>query len=173
MWEGLLNSIRQMGVFMICAQALIYFKPKGSYEKYLKLLVSAMILVQLLSPVAALLSGKEGQSLEERIGFYSNSFEQGMGEAALEEYRVEQIRQQLLTTQIRAQMEALEGQLQQQDSQAAAGQGIQEETAGEIHIQIDPVTIKVPQDGQQDMGQREDEHGGEDQEWDGEVAEEG
>lgn len=199
MWEGLLNGIRQMGVFMICAQALIYFKPKGSYEKYLKLLVSAMILVQLLSPVAALLSGKEGQSLEERIGYYSNSFEQGLGEAALLEYQMEQIRQQLLTTQIRAQMEAWDWQPMQQDNQTAeqdsqtmgqesqtaeqdsqmAGQESQmtgqdsQEAAGEIRIQIDPVTIGVPQDGQQDMGQREDEHGREDQERDGEMAEEG
>ena len=192
MWEGLLNGIRQMGVFMICAQALIYFKPKGSYEKYLKLLVSAMILVQLLSPVAALLSGKEGQSLEERIWYYSNSFEQGLGEAALLEYQMEQIRQQLLTTQIRAQMEAWDWQPMQQDNQTAgqdsrttgqesqmaeqdsqtAGQNSREE-AGEIRIQIAPVTIGVPQDGQQDMGQREDEHGREDQERDGEMAEEG
>ena len=192
MWEGLLNGIRQMGVFMICAQALIYFKPKGSYEKYLKLLVSAMILVQLLSPVAALLSGKEGQSLEERIGYYSNSFEQGLGEAALLEYQMEQIRQQLLTTQIRAQMEAWDWQPMQQDNQTAgqdsqtagqdnqtAGQNNQtvgqnsREEAGEIRIQIAPVTIGVPQDGQQDMGQREDEHGREDQERNGEMAEEG
>jgi len=175
MWEGLLNSIRQMGIFMICAQALIYFKPKGSYEKYLKLLVSAMILVQLLSPVAALLSGKEGQSLEERIGFYGNSFEQGMGEAVFQEYRVEQIRQQLLTTQVRARMEAWDWpSRQQEDGQdmSVTGQDILEE-AGEIHIQIDPVTIGTPQRGQQDMGQMEDGHGGKDQEWNGEMAEEG
>ena len=173
MWEGLLNSIRQMGVFMICAQALIYFKPKGSYEKYLKLLVSAMILVQLLSPVVAFLSGKEGQSLEERIAFYSSSFEQGMGEAALQEYRVEQIRQQLLTTQIREQMETWDWQAQpQQEASQAVGQKVREET-GEIRIQIAPVTIEAPQGGQQDMGQMEDGHGGEDQEWDGEMAEEG
>ena len=173
MWEGLLNSIRQMGVFMICAQALIYFKPKGSYEKYLKLLVSAMILVQLLSPVAALLAGKEGQSLEERIAFYGSSFEQGMGEAALQEYRVEQIRQQLLTTQIREQMETWDWQpqLQQEDSQTME-QDVREET-GEIRIQIDPVTIGPDQGVQQDMGQREDGHGGEDQGWNGEMAEEG
>lgn len=182
MWEGLIGGIRQMGVFMICAQALIYFKPKGSYEKYLKLLVSAMILVQLLSPMAALLSGKEGQSLEERIGFYSSYLEQGMGEAAFQEYRLEQIRQQLLTTQIRAQMEAWDWQPQQQDGQGTI-QDIQE-AAGEIRVQIDPVIVGTSQndgqqdmgqgeDGQQDMGQREDGHGGEDQERDGEVAEEG
>ena len=112
---------------------------------------------------------------------------------------MEQIRQQLLTTQIRAQMEAWDWQPMQQDNQTAgqdsqtAGQGSRttgqdnqtagqnnqtvgqnsREEAGEIRIQIAPVTIGVPQDGQQDMGQREDEHGREDQERDGEMAEEG
>ncbi|MCI9322935.1 MAG: hypothetical protein HFH81_06735 [Lachnospiraceae bacterium] len=149
MWEGLLNSIRQMGVFMICAQALLYFKPKGSYEKYMKLLVSAMILVQLLSPVAALLAGKGGASLEERIAYYTNSFEQGMGEGALEEYRMEQIRQHLLTSQISAQMEGLSTETDSTragQTETAPGQESGEEA--EIRIQIDPVTIGMPREGQ-------------------------
>lgn len=159
MWEGLLNSIRQMGVFMICAQALLYFKPKGSYEKYMKLLVSAMILVQLLSPMAALLAGKGGASLEERIAYYTNSFEQGMGEGALEEYRMEQIRQHLLTSQISTQMEEWDRQSRQEEglstesdstragqTETAPGQESGEE--GEIRIQIDPVTIGTSREGQ-------------------------
>lgn len=149
MWEGLLNSIRQMGVFMICAQALLYFKPKGSYEKYMKLLVSAMILVQLLSPVAALLAGKGGASLEERIAYYTNSFEQGMGEGALEEYRMEQIRQHLLTSQISAQMEGLSTETDSTragQTETAPGQESGEEA--EIRIQIDPVTIGTSREGQ-------------------------
>ncbi len=149
MWEGLLNSIRQMGVFMICAQALLYFKPKGSYEKYMKLLVSAMILVQLLSPVAALLAGKGGASLEERIAYYTNSFEQGMGEGALEEYRMEQIRQHLLTSQISAQMEGLSTETDSTragQTETAPGQESGEEA--EIRIQIDPVTIGMAREGQ-------------------------
>lgn len=149
MWEGLLNSIRQMGVFMICAQALLYFKPKGSYEKYMKLLVSAMILVQLLSPVAALLAGKGGASLEERIAYYTNSFEQGMGEGALEEYRMEQIRQHLLTSQISVQMEGLSTETDSTragQTETAPGQESGEEA--EIRIQIDPVTIGMPREGQ-------------------------
>lgn len=162
MWEALLGSIRQIGIFMICAQALIYFKPKGSYEKYLKLLVSTMILVQLLGPVQALFSDSGGQSLEERIAFYSSSFEQGLEEATLEEYQVEQIRQQLLTAQIKAQMEAwdigTESDLTETD---------------EIRIQIDPVTVGTPQSGLSDMEQGEEEHGGEDKEQNGKMAEEG
>lgn len=144
MLEGLLNSIRQIGVFMICAQALIHFKPKGSYEKYLKLLVSAMILVQLLSPIAALFTGKEGQSLEERIAAYSASYEQGLGEAALEEYRIEQLRKQLLA----AQLEQLDigvpengGAAEQAEEAAEDGEPEQPE---EIRIRVDPVNITVP-----------------------------
>lgn len=177
MWEALLGSIRQMGVFMICAQALIYFKPKGSYEKYLKLLVSAMILVQLLGPVQALLSGSGGQSLEERIAFYTSSFEQGLGEVAMEEYQVEQIRQQLLTAQIRGQMESWD--MGMESGWPDAGTGEQEfleqdfrEETGEVCIHIDPVIVGAPQSGTPDMGQGE-EHGGEDKKPDGQMAEEG
>lgn len=177
MWDGLLSSIRQMGVFMICAQALIHFKPKGSYEKYLKLLVSAMILVQLLSPIAALLSGKDGLSLEERISLYSDSFDRGMGEATMQEYRIEQLRQSLLE----AQLETLDIPPQEAEQETAAeGSAIREPRmeTGEIDIQIDPVVIESPQEGLQDMGWMEDEHGrenepgGEDEKPDGKMAEE-
>ncbi len=139
MLEGLLSSIRQIGIFMICAQALIHFKPKGSYEKYLKLLVSAMILVQLLSPVAALLTGRESREFQDRIAFYSESFEQGLGEAALEEYRVEQLRQRLLA----AQLEQLDLFSEEAEEPENGQEGTQRETE-EILIQIDPVEITVP-----------------------------
>lgn len=177
MWQGLLGSIRQMGVFMICAQALIHFKPKGSYEKYMKLLVSAMILVQILSPVAALLSGKEGQSLEERIAFYSASFEQGLGEAAVQEYQIEQLRQTLLEEQIKAQLEAADllpgGQEngRSADDGESPGQETSENTQ-EIRIQIEPVTIETLTVTQQETEQ-EGAHGGEDEETYGEMAPEG
>lgn len=177
MWQGLLGSIRQMGVFMICAQALIHFKPKGSYEKYMKLLVSAMILVQLLSPVAALLSGIDGQSLEERISFYSASFEQGLGEAAVQEYRVEQLRQILLGEQIRAQLEAADllpggqGEGRAADNGESPGQEPTGDTE-EIHIQIEPVTIGTLTGGQQEKEQ-EGAHGGETEEMGGKMAPEG
>lgn len=140
MLDALLGSIRQMSIFMICAQALIYFKPKGSYEKYLKLLVGAMVLVQLFGPVQALLSGG-GQSLEERIAFYSSSFEQGLGEAALEEYRMEQIRRQLLTSQIGAQMESWNMETENGGEEAGYAE---QDTAADVSIQIDPVIVEVP-----------------------------
>lgn len=56
------KGICQIGVFMICAQTFVHFCPKGAYEKYLKMLVSIMILVQILSPLSAILGGK-GQDI--------------------------------------------------------------------------------------------------------------
>lgn len=156
MWDALLGSIRQMGVFMICAQALIYFKPKGSYEKYLKLLVSAMILVQLLGPIQAFLAGGGGQSLEERIAFYSDSLEQSL-ETVPEEYRLEQIRRQLLTIQLEAWPE-----LGIADTSAdMSADFLTEDAPAESGVFIEPVapvTVEIPR-----LGEDGGEDGGEDQ----------
>ena len=46
-----LYEIRSMGVFLICAQMLIHFRPKGSYVKYLRLLVSLILLARFIEPV--------------------------------------------------------------------------------------------------------------------------
>lgn len=46
----LLQIIRQVGIFMICAQMILHFKPSESYGKYIKLLISIMVLVQLFFP---------------------------------------------------------------------------------------------------------------------------
>lgn len=58
--------IRQIGIFMICAQTILHFKPSAQYEKYLKLLISVMVLLQILFPVLRLVSsGSSEQFLEE------------------------------------------------------------------------------------------------------------
>ena len=56
--RSLIQYITGIGIFMICAQVLIHFRPDGSYEKYLKLLVSIMILIQLVSPILQLVRGE-------------------------------------------------------------------------------------------------------------------
>lgn len=78
MFENLMESVCRTGIFILCAQVLIHFRPKAVYEKYLKMLVGAMILVQLFAPVGRLLSGQDTwdwagsmakfqQELEERM----------------------------------------------------------------------------------------------------------
>ena len=69
--EELLSKIGQMAIFMICARTLLHFRAKESYEKYLKLLVSLMLLVLLVEPLMDFFGkGEEGEFLQ-RIQSYS------------------------------------------------------------------------------------------------------
>ena len=69
--EGLLSKIGQIAIFLICAKTLLHFRAKESYEKYLKLLVSLMLLVLLVEPLMEVLGkGKEGEFLQ-RIRLYN------------------------------------------------------------------------------------------------------
>ncbi|MCM1040027.1 MAG: stage III sporulation protein AF [Ruminococcus sp.] len=56
---ALVELIKQIGIFMVAAQAVIHFAPEAKYRKYIKLLVSIMILLQFLSPVYRIFTGLE------------------------------------------------------------------------------------------------------------------
>lgn len=76
----IVKSICQMGTFMICAQAIVHFRPKASYEKYLKMLMSAMILMQLLMAVGGFFSKDGGKKIAERAEWFAKSMEESMEE---------------------------------------------------------------------------------------------
>lgn len=67
MFDTWLESLKNMGIFVVFAQTLIHFKPKGAYEKYIRLLVSIMLLVQLLEPVSSILGILQKGELQKRI----------------------------------------------------------------------------------------------------------
>ena len=67
MFNEWLQSIKTMSIFLVCAQTLIHFKPKGAYEKYIRLLVSVMLLVQLLEPIGSLLGILRKGELQNRM----------------------------------------------------------------------------------------------------------
>ncbi|MCM1175079.1 MAG: stage III sporulation protein AF [Blautia sp.] len=49
--SALAGLIKRIGIFMIAAQAVIHFTPGQKYEKYVKLLVGMMILLQFAAPL--------------------------------------------------------------------------------------------------------------------------
>lgn len=76
------DLIGQIGVFMICAQAVVHFRPKEVYGKYLRLLLSVMVLIQIISPIYGLLAGGTGESLDENVRSFQQEMEEAMGDAA-------------------------------------------------------------------------------------------
>ena len=57
--QWLYRVVGQAGIFLICAQTIVHFRPKEAYEKYLKLLLSVMLLTQLLQPVLSVFDGSK------------------------------------------------------------------------------------------------------------------
>lgn len=79
--KAFFNAICQMGIFMVCAQAIVHFRPNGSYEKYLRMLVSVMILVQIFLPVTRLFSGGVQQNMDELVNRMQRQMEESMEQA--------------------------------------------------------------------------------------------
>lgn len=80
----LLGTIRQIGIFMICAQAVLHFKPAAKYEKYLKLLISVMVLVQLLNPLLRFFSSEGEAFFNWRIQEIGADMEKEMSQLQIE-----------------------------------------------------------------------------------------
>lgn len=57
--NALVELIKRIGIFMIAAQAVIHFTPGQKYEKYIKLIVGMMILLQFVMPLHSIISGEE------------------------------------------------------------------------------------------------------------------
>lgn len=55
----LVELIKRIGIFMIAAQTVIHFTPGQKYEKYIKLIVGMMILLQFVMPLRSIISGAE------------------------------------------------------------------------------------------------------------------
>lgn len=89
--ESLLSKMGQIAIFMICARTLLHFRAKESYEKYLKLLVSLMLLVLLVEPLMdAFGKGKDGEFLQ-RIQLYSYELQDILGNEELDNEEISEI----------------------------------------------------------------------------------
>ena len=73
--QWLYRVIGQAGIFLICAQTVVHFRPKESYDKYLKLLLSVMLLLQLLQPVLNAFGGGDGWNAQEQVAGFTEELQ--------------------------------------------------------------------------------------------------
>ncbi|MBQ9142457.1 MAG: hypothetical protein IJX63_11825 [Lachnospiraceae bacterium] len=93
--NALLVKIGQLAVFLICAQTLVHFRPKDSYEKYIKLLVSMMLLILLVEPVMDLLGKGDKGAFLDRIHVYEQELQDILISPQLETEQIEVILQNI------------------------------------------------------------------------------
>lgn len=133
----LLQTICRIGIFMICAQAVVHFRPRETYEKYLKLLVSVMVLIQLFLPLGSFLLGGGMEQTLEGLELFRAQLEQEMETAAREAEAAEQLLEQMTLEEIRKEMEEQNSMAESQDEQEPFVEEIPEVTVtvGPIEIQ--------------------------------------
>lgn len=119
--QGLFQTICRIGIFMICAQAAVHFRPRESYEKYLKLLVSAMVLIQLFLPVGRFLSHMGGGEEEVLPQAFLEGLEEEMWAAESRAREADALLEQMTLEEVRRRVE--EAQRLQREAELETGTG--------------------------------------------------
>lgn len=156
MLSGLFRAICQVGIFMICAQTIVHFKPNGSYGKYLKMLVSVMLLIQIFLPIARIFSGDAGLNIEARVKWFEQNLEEVTKQAVNRAFQSENMLERMTLEEVQNRLEeTAEGEETATGEQAAEGEeavavekvvvgGEQEEKENE-NRKVEKIRVKVGQ----------------------------
>lgn len=131
------QAICKVGIFLICAQAIVHFRPREAYEKYLKLLVGIMILLQLFLPIGSFLLGSGMGRVADRLEAFRQGLEEEMGLAAEEADRAEETLERMTLEEVRKRMEEQAALEAEQGTQGSGGE--EGASEGEISVEVGPI----------------------------------
>ena len=138
MQSGIVKTICQVGVFIVCAQMLVHFRPERSYVKYLKMLVSSMIVFQVIVSLKGLIAGGAGTDIRRQAEEFERQLEESMRAASQSREQAEELREKMS-------LEEVGRRLKEQ------AQEPEEEGAGEM-ISVEKVRIDIGRGGEADGG---------------------
>lgn len=147
----LFRSICQLGIFMICAQAIVHFRPNGSYEKYLKMLVSVMLLVQVFLPFTKMFSSDTQQGIEKNIAQFEQKIEETMNQALRTAAETDDLLSNMSLEEVRKRMEAQEEEKEGEQEESSASAAM---SGSPVEIEKIEVQIEDP-GGDQDSGEEQ------------------
>ncbi len=127
MLDAFFEAICRVGIFMICAQAVVHFRPQESYEKYLKLIVSVMILLQLFLPIGGVFLAGGKTDVAKQLTKLTQSIEEGRRLAEEKAAETEEMLEQMTLEEVQKRIEA---QVQQDAEAVLSEEPVQAEFAG-------------------------------------------
>jgi stage III sporulation protein AF len=140
--DDFLKVICRVGIFVIFAQMLVNLRPGQTYEKYLKLLVGVMVLIQLLLPIGKLLPGTGRQTITAYLSDIADSLEEEMSRADEEMEEQEAMLEQMTLEEVRKRMEEQEAETAQEtekEQEVETGQETEKEQAAETGQEVQDV----------------------------------
>ena len=157
----MLATIKQVSIFIICAQVILHFKAEQKYGKYLKLIIGIMVLVQLFVPLMSLFGqGEEvfAKNLADYMSRFAGNEETGENTFIPDgedftELQIREIKSIFNNVQVREENVTATGEqgdiVQSADNASGAtfGEGQTSQTAdSEAEIMIERIEVK-PDDG--------------------------
>ncbi len=130
MGDRLLEVIKQVGIFMICAQMILHFKPSESYNKYIKLLISIMVLVQLMFPIMKIFGGGM-DGFYGKVDYYNGFITASMEDANITALNAETLLNEMTMEEVKTRIN--NSQAEQQDEQSEE----------DFTIQIDRIEVST------------------------------
>ncbi len=139
MGESWFEVIKQVGIFMICAQMLLHFKASENYGKYIRLLMSMMVLIQLAVPLSGLLRGRTGENLAQGLTRYETLLTEQRGEINEACIQAEQLLEELTLEEIKTRIN------NQKTEESEQREDTSEETADAktASVTIEPIEISL------------------------------
>lgn len=139
MGESWFEVIKQVGIFMICAQMLLHFKASENYGKYIRLLMSMMVLIQLAVPLSGLLRGRTGENLAQGLTRYETLLTEQRGEINEACIQAEQLLEELTLEEIKTRIN------NQKTEECEREEDTSEETADAktASVTIEPIEISL------------------------------
>lgn len=141
MGKAFLDVIRQVGIFIILAQMLLHFKPAESYGKYIRLLMSLMVLVQLLVPVLGIVFHGMPGKFDERRHFYKDSFAQQLEEINITCVMAEELLNNMTMEEIKTRIN--NSHPEESEGEASRTAAIESNLQESSPIQIDRIEVKT------------------------------
>lgn len=142
MRNALFRAICKVGIFVICAQAVVHFRPREAYEKYLKLLVGIMVMIQLFLPIAAFFLGGNMEQLAQRLEGFQEELEQNAKLEAEAAMKADEVLERMTLEEVSRRMEELkrkEQETEQNQTQQQTREQVQEEKNTVISVEVGPI----------------------------------
>lgn len=158
MAQQFFQIVCRLGIFMVCARLLIHFRAQESYEKYLKLLVSVMILIQLFLPLGNFLSAEKKEAGLKELEGIRQEFEAELERARLQAQEADRMLEQMTLEELQRRVEeerekaqagkeegtTVEGQTGEETEGTEGGKaGGEKQTKGEQEKWIGEISVEV------------------------------
>lgn len=146
MLDQFFDNICRVGVFVLCAQTIVHFKPKEVYEKYLRYLVSVMVLIQLFLPISGFLLGGGNEAIDKALKQFEEELRSGMKLAEENAKIVDEKLESMTLEEVRKQMEqqaagAAENKVEEEPPDTVGNSVTENKEPENISVEIEPIIV--------------------------------